>query len=131
MRHFKNPAAQLQKLAQQQSETLLRRLAGDPSRGIPQRSLPFGSEPSVTDAHSITIGGGSGSDSTNLPMVHSPRPVKGDATTDLIRNLGNGNDEASIASTTNSEHTSELEQEGKVLGETKSIGQARTVAFAL
>ncbi|KAH7309449.1 nucleotide-diphospho-sugar transferase [Stachybotrys elegans] len=45
-----DPAAQLQKLAQQQSEALLRKLAGPGgksgvSRDIPSRPLPFGSEP--------------------------------------------------------------------------------------
>lgn len=53
----KDPAEQLQKLAKQQSEALLRRLGGEQggspgvSRDIPLRPLPFGSEASRSPTH--------------------------------------------------------------------------------
>ncbi|KAG6032322.1 hypothetical protein E4U41_007260 [Claviceps citrina] len=56
-----DPAAQLQKLAQQQSEALLRRLSGDDgetdrrlSQDLPSRPLPFGSEPLHLPTHAGT-----------------------------------------------------------------------------
>ena len=80
IQQYKDPVAQLQKLAKQQSDMLLRRLSGedgnDPARAIPTRPLPFGSE----DAMSAP--------STSQGVVHSPRPVKGEATTSLVRNIG-------------------------------------------
>lgn len=91
VRQYKDPVAQLQKLAKQQSDMLLRKLGGeegtDSSREIPTRSLPFGSEdvkPSAFVPGSTP--GPSGSASRGI--VHSPRPVKGEATTSLVRNIG-------------------------------------------
>lgn len=69
----KDPAAQLQKLAQQQSEALLRKLSGDDGASgsgspqfIPSRSLPFGSEPLRSPTY-IAQPASSG--------VLSPRPI--------------------------------------------------------
>ncbi len=74
LRYYKDPAAQLQKLAKAQSELLFQRLGdggdgdaryGGERREIPARSLPFGSE----DARSPTyVAPG--------PPVFSPKPVK-------------------------------------------------------
>ncbi|KZZ99376.1 glycogenin [Moelleriella libera RCEF 2490] len=68
-----DPAAQLQKLAQQQSEALLRKLSGDDGASgsgspqfIPSRSLPFGSEPLRSPTY-IAQPASSG--------VLSPRPI--------------------------------------------------------
>lgn len=73
-KHRKDPAEQLQKLAKQQSEALLRKLGGEAqgppgtaSREIPSRPLPFGSDkvkPAAFVAHSLP------------PSVLSPQPVK-------------------------------------------------------
>ena len=80
LRYHKDPLAQLQKLARQQSEALFRRLGGGGGgdeqqdvvgrggrREIPSRPLPFGSE----DARSPTYVASS-------PRVVSPKPVKPD-----------------------------------------------------
>lgn len=104
LHQFKDPAAQLQKLAKQQSDMLLRRLGGEEggqaSRDIPTRSLPFGSEdvkPSTFVAR--TTPGPSAS--AGRGVVHSPRPVKGEATTSLVRNIG-GDDQYGVAASSSS-----------------------------
>ncbi|KEY64822.1 hypothetical protein S7711_09154 [Stachybotrys chartarum IBT 7711] len=67
-----DPAAQLKKLAQQQSEALLRRLSGDDkesigaNRDIPSRPLPFGSEPVIQPSYPTQSTQG----------VVSPKPVR-------------------------------------------------------
>jgi glycogenin glucosyltransferase len=72
--HSKDPAAQLQKLAKQQSEALLRRLSGGEAelsshvREIPSRPLPFGSEPATPNPPTFVANTSSG--------VLSPRPIK-------------------------------------------------------
>lgn len=72
--HSKDPAAQLQMLAKQQSEALLRRLSGGEaelsgqSREIPSRPLPYGSEFTSSDPPTFVAQTASG--------VLSPRPVK-------------------------------------------------------
>ncbi|KAI9155261.1 glycogenin-2 beta [Paramyrothecium foliicola] len=74
---IKDPSVQLQKLAKQQSEALLRRLSGGElelsaaTREIPSRSLPYGSEPTGTDPPTFVANTTSG--------VLSPRPVKAGA----------------------------------------------------
>lgn len=80
----KDPTEQLQKLAQQQSDELLRRLSGNDeespgvSRVIPSRSLPFGSETWRADTYTGQSG----------PRLHSPTPIKGEPrTTDLVRKM--------------------------------------------
>jgi glycogenin glucosyltransferase len=83
LRYHKDPIAQLQKLAKQQSEVLLRRLGGSGessregvSRDIPARPFPFGSE----DINSPTY--------VAQSSVLSPQPVKGSTTTSLVRGMG-------------------------------------------
>ncbi|KAH9909842.1 glycosyltransferase family 8 protein [Xylariomycetidae sp. FL2044] len=72
LRHYKDPVAQLQKLAKQQSEVLLQKLGGGGGRDssdLPPRPLPFGSEELISPtyvAHSAH-------------HVVSPQPVKGSA----------------------------------------------------
>ena len=85
---IKDPQAQLQLLARQQSEALLRKLSGldddgeaQVSREIPQRPLPYGSEPDKAPAQLQKA-------ASILPVVHSPRPIKGDSATGSIRMLG-------------------------------------------
>ncbi|WDK23307.1 glycosyl transferase family 8 [Colletotrichum graminicola] len=79
-----DPSAQLQKLAKQQSEALLKKLGGSEgghegvSREIPTRSLPFGSEGAVSPTYAAQSSGG---------VVLSPQPVKGSATTSVLRSL--------------------------------------------
>ncbi|KAK0392105.1 hypothetical protein NLU13_1603 [Sarocladium strictum] len=88
-----DPVAQLQKLAKQQSDMLLRKLGGeegtDPSREIPTRPLPFGSD-DVKSSHTFVPGTAHGfsASASSRGIVHSPRPVKGEATTSLVRNIG-------------------------------------------
>ncbi|KAK3945003.1 hypothetical protein QBC46DRAFT_403741 [Diplogelasinospora grovesii] len=75
LRYYKDPVAQLQKLAKQQSEALLQKLGGSGSPGseamgtegreIPSRPLPFGSE----DVKSPTY-------VAQSSTVLSPKPVK-------------------------------------------------------
>ncbi|KAK2059608.1 family 8 glycosyl transferase [Colletotrichum caudatum] len=80
-----DPSAQLQKLAKQQSEALLKKLGGGEggpegvSREIPTRSLPFGSEGVISPTYVAQSSGG---------VVLSPQPVKGSATTSALRSLG-------------------------------------------
>ncbi|KAH6689293.1 glycogenin-1 [Verticillium dahliae] len=84
LRTYKDPAEQLQKLAKQQSEALLKKLGqGDGTEGfgreIPTRSLPFGSEGVVSSAHDAQQSSG---------VVLSPQPVKGGTTASIMRSLG-------------------------------------------
>ncbi|UQC84566.1 glycosyl transferase family 8 [Colletotrichum lupini] len=80
-----DPSAQLQELAKQQSEALLKKLGGGEggpegvSREIPKRSLPFGSERVFPPTYVAQSSKG---------VVLSPQPVKGSATTSVLRNLG-------------------------------------------
>ncbi|KAG7104226.1 Glycogenin-1 like protein [Verticillium longisporum] len=79
-----DPAEQLQKLAKQQSEALLKKLGqGDGTEGfgreIPTRSLPFGSEGVVSSAHGAQQSSG---------VVLSPQPVKGGTTASIMRSIG-------------------------------------------
>ncbi|KZL67743.1 glycogenin (glycosyl transferase family 8) [Colletotrichum tofieldiae] len=90
----KDPSAQLQKLAKQQSEALLKKLGGGEggpegvSREIPTRSLPFGSEGVISPTYVAQSSGG---------VVLSPQPVKGSATTSALRSLSG--DQASSTTT--------------------------------
>ncbi|KND88513.1 Glycogenin-1 [Tolypocladium ophioglossoides CBS 100239] len=82
----KDPAQQLQKLAKQQSEALLRKLGGDGegpegevSREIPSRPLPFGSEAVKSPTYAAQ---------SAPPSVLSPQPVKKQASTaGLVRSV--------------------------------------------
>ena len=82
---FKDPVAQLQVLAKQQSEALLRKLGGEEggapgvSRDIPSRPLPFGSEALTSPTHVRQ--------SANVDIA-SPQPTPGKATTGPIRGMG-------------------------------------------
>lgn len=86
LRFHKDPVAQLQMLAKQQSEALLRKLGGDEgddsqgvSRDIPDRPLPYGSE-GVTSPTYVA--------QTSAGVVLSPQPVKGGTTTSIVRSMG-------------------------------------------
>jgi glycogenin glucosyltransferase len=83
---YKDPVVQLQVLAQQQSEALLRKLSGDDgisgrrlSHEMPSRSLPFGSEPVESPTYV----------SQYAPAnVLSPQPVPGkSATAGVVEDL--------------------------------------------
>ncbi|KAL3955181.1 hypothetical protein ACCO45_010744 [Purpureocillium lilacinum] len=84
-RHHKDPAEQLQKLAKQQSEALLRKLGsdggpeGEVSREIPSRPLPFGSETAKSPTYVAQA---------PPPSVLSPRPVKGASPASLEQGVG-------------------------------------------
>ncbi|KAK0651888.1 hypothetical protein B0T16DRAFT_504222 [Cercophora newfieldiana] len=87
LRYHKDPMAQLQKLAKQQSELLLQKLGGSGALGgdiigtegreIPSRPLPFGSE----DIKSPTYV------KYSPPEVVSPRPMKPDSGTSPVQNI--------------------------------------------
>lgn len=87
----KDPVAQLQKLAKQQSDMLLRRLGQDEgeslasTRELPARSLPFGSEDAKPRTFIARSTPGPSGASARQGVVHSPRPVKGEATSSLLR----------------------------------------------
>lgn len=90
----KDPMEQLQKLAKQQSDALLRRLGGDEgeessgvSREIPSRPLPFGSE----DVRSTTYV------AQSVSGVLSPQPVKGKVSPSILRSMGSDTIEPSTA----------------------------------
>ena len=96
--YHKDPAEQLQKLAQQHSDQLLRRLSGSGeessgvSRAIPSRSLPFGSETWRPAAYA---------EQPEQPeqRVFSPTPIKGDgAATGLVRKMTGVGTEAATQS---------------------------------
>ncbi|RMJ07147.1 hypothetical protein CDV36_013252 [Fusarium kuroshium] len=89
--NHQDPLAQLQKLAKQQSDVLLKKLgggdegegegresgAGGVSREIPSRPLPFGSE----DIRSPTYV------AQSAPGVLSPQPVKGERSASILREM--------------------------------------------
>ncbi|KAM0266427.1 hypothetical protein ACHAPA_006857 [Fusarium lateritium] len=83
-----DPLAQLQKLAKQQSDALLKKLGGDGdegreggvSREIPTRPLPFGSG----DVKSPTY------IAQSATGVLSPQPVKGERSTGILRDMSSG-----------------------------------------
>ncbi|KAJ3523950.1 hypothetical protein NM208_g12253 [Fusarium decemcellulare] len=87
-----DPLAQLQKLAKQQSDVLLKKLgggdegegreggAGGVSREIPSRPLPFGSG----DVRSPTY------IAQSAPGVLSPQPVKGKKAPSILRDMSSG-----------------------------------------
>ena len=87
LRYHKDPIAQLQKLAKQQSDLLLQRLGGSGTLGgdvigtegreIPSRPLPFGSE-DITSPSYVKY---------SPPEVVSPRPVKPDSGTSPVQNI--------------------------------------------
>ncbi|OHE90662.1 glycosyl transferase family 8 [Colletotrichum orchidophilum] len=93
-----DPSAQLQELAKQQSEALLKKLGGGEggpegvSREIPKRSLSSGSEGVFPPTYVAQSSKG---------VVLSPQPVKGSATTSALRNLGDG--QGHLASSTTSQ----------------------------
>lgn len=78
LHYHKDPVAQLQKLAKQQSDALLQKLGGGKrdSSDLPARPVPFGSEALTSPtyvAHSA--------------QVLSPQPVKGDTGSGLARGI--------------------------------------------
>ncbi|KAI8627726.1 glycosyltransferase family 8 protein [Xylariaceae sp. FL1651] len=77
LRHHKDPVAQLQKLAKQQSEVLLRKLGGSgrDSSDLPPRPLPFGSDELVSPTYVAR----------NAQLL-SPRPVKGGPSPSAVLN---------------------------------------------
>jgi glycogenin len=78
LRHYKDPVAQLQKLAKQQSEVLLQKLGGASrdSSDLPPRAVPFGSEELVSPTYVA-----------RSPHVLSPQPVKGSASSSMVRGI--------------------------------------------
>lgn len=99
LRHYKDPMAQLQKLAQEQSELLQRKLGvgsgstttddddssvpGTESREIPARPLPFASEGVRSPTYAA-----------QSSTVLSPQPVKPGSQTSSVRNMLPGEPEA-------------------------------------
>ncbi|KAI2609304.1 glycosyltransferase family 8 protein [Hypoxylon sp. NC1633] len=78
LRYHKDPVAQLQKLARQQSEALLRKLGsrGRDSSDMPSRPLPFGSEELISPTYVL-----------HSAKVLSPQPVKGSASPSAVRSI--------------------------------------------
>ncbi|KAI1759946.1 glycosyltransferase family 8 protein [Hypoxylon sp. FL1150] len=89
LRYHKDPVAQLQKLARQQSEALLRRLATDrdsqfrDSSDLPTRPLPFGSEELISPTYVA-----------QSARVLSPQPVKGSASSSAVHSIESHLEEA-------------------------------------
>ncbi|KAF5590493.1 glycogenin-2 beta [Fusarium subglutinans] len=83
-----DPLAQLQKLAKQQSDALLKKLGGEGdegreggvSREIPTRSLPFGSGDAKSPTYVAQSAAG----------VLSPQPVKGERSAGILRDMSSG-----------------------------------------
>ncbi|KAI1371518.1 glycosyltransferase family 8 protein [Hypoxylon crocopeplum] len=78
LRYHKNPIAQLQKLARQQSEALLQKLGSrsQDSSDLPSRPLPFGSEELISPTYVA-----------QSAKVLSPQPVKGSASSSAVRGI--------------------------------------------
>ncbi|KAH0441627.1 hypothetical protein CcaCcLH18_01887 [Colletotrichum camelliae] len=90
-----DPAVQLQKLAKQQSEALLKKLGGEGgpegvSREIPTRPLPFGSEGFFSPTYVAQSSGG---------VVLSPQPVKGGVASSIVRNIDGETDHSTAGRT--------------------------------
>ncbi|KAI1391319.1 glycosyltransferase family 8 protein [Hypoxylon trugodes] len=85
-----DPVAQLQKLAKQQSEALLRKLGGDGrnSSDLPSRPLPFGSEELISPTYVVQ--------SAN---VLSPQPVKGGVSSSAVHSIESNLEETPRIST--------------------------------
>ncbi|KAK2133629.1 hypothetical protein NOF04DRAFT_1175243 [Fusarium oxysporum II5] len=82
-----DPLAQLQKLAKQQSDALLKKLGGEEdegregvSREIPTRALPFGSGDAKSPTYVAQSAAG----------VLSPQPVKGERSAGILRDMSSG-----------------------------------------
>ncbi|OBS27961.1 hypothetical protein FPOA_01901 [Fusarium poae] len=81
-----DPIEQLQKLAKQQSDVLLKRLGGDGevvggvSREIPTRPLPFGSGDGKSPTYVALSASG----------VLSPQPMKGERSAGILRDMSSG-----------------------------------------
>ncbi|KAF5018925.1 hypothetical protein F66182_9090 [Fusarium sp. NRRL 66182] len=86
--NHQDPMEQLQKLAKQQSDALLKKLGGDgdeereggASREIPTRPLPFGSDEAKSPTY-VT---------QSAPGVLSPQPVKGERSAGILRDMSSG-----------------------------------------
>ncbi|KAI0377437.1 glycosyltransferase family 8 protein [Hypomontagnella monticulosa] len=79
LRYHKDPVAQLQKLAKQQSEVLLQKLGSGERRDssdLPPRPLPFGSEELKSPTYVA-----------QSAKVLSPQPVKGGASSSALHNI--------------------------------------------
>lgn len=79
LRYHKDPVAQLQKLAKQQSEALLQKLGSGERRDssdLPTRPLPFGSEELKSPTYVA-----------QSAKLLSPQPVKGSASSSTVRNI--------------------------------------------
>ncbi|KAK8065638.1 glycogenin glucosyltransferase [Apiospora hydei] len=83
LRYHKDPAAQLQKLAKQQSEMLLQKLGSSGGGGgrrdssdMPPRPVPFGSEELTSPTYV-----------PQTARVLSPQPVKGHSTSSMVRGI--------------------------------------------
>lgn len=78
LRYHKDPVAQLQKLAKQQSEALLQKLGSGrrDSDDLPSRPLPFGSEELVSPTYVA-----------QTAQVLSPQPVKGSTSSSTVHNI--------------------------------------------
>ncbi|ETS80043.1 hypothetical protein PFICI_07572 [Pestalotiopsis fici W106-1] len=84
-----DPVAQLQKLAKQQSEVLLQKLGGASrdSGDLPPRAVPFGSEELISPTYVA-----------QSPQVLSPQPVKGSASSSIVRGMISEDEAATHAS---------------------------------
>lgn len=78
LRYHKDPVAQLQKLAKQQSDVLLQRLgsASRDSSDLPPRPVPFGSEELTSPTYIA-----------RSAHVLSPQPVKGSSSSSMVRGI--------------------------------------------
>lgn len=87
-RFHKDPVVQLQKLAKQQSEILLQKLGGASrdSSDLPPRAVPFGSEELTSPTYVA-----------QSPQVLSPQPVKGSASSSMVRGMVSEDDAATKA----------------------------------
>lgn len=88
--HHQDPIEQLQKLAKQQSDALLKRLGGDGeeggvSREIPARPLPFGSGDGKSPTYVAQSASG----------VLSPQPMKGERSAGVLRDMSSGSPQQS------------------------------------
>lgn len=98
LRYHKDPVAQLQKLAKQQSEMLLHKLGSSgsssgrrDSNDLPLRDVPFGSEELTSPTYVA-----------QTAKVLSPQPVKGPASSSVLRGIVSEDEATPRASATRS-----------------------------
>ncbi|KAI1133921.1 glycosyltransferase family 8 protein [Hypoxylon sp. FL0543] len=113
LRYHKDPAAQLQKLAKQQSEALLQKLGSSrrDSSDLPSRPLPFGSEELVSPTYVA-----------QTAKVLSPQPVKGVTSSSAVHNIISSLEPTPSTSTASTQSTATISAQRTAIPEPSYTG---------